>query len=522
MMNAPRRILPGLLVWPLLLAGWAAASPENPHLRVWVHDETGAPVPFRAYLRNEDGDSVHPSWRTVRYERREEAHFLADGSFSLKLSPGEYHLRVERGLEWRPHEQSIRISPSTRHEKSVVLERWATPNAHGWYSGDTHVHRAPQDMPLAMRAEALNFAANLTLWNDKDAYAEAELPEPSERVQQVGPYQALNLRAQEIEYLGKGWGAVLFLGDFDPITPSGDPFYPLHTTYSTQARERGAHVDIEKPVWRLTPVLAALGLADSVGIVHNHFHPDAFLPMDLIRDAIVPPPTGELSPRAGALYTLDLYYHLLNSGVRIAASGGSASGVMPAWPGYNRTYVKLDVPFRAEAWLEGLKAGRSFATNGPLLYLTVHGSNPGEYSEPGDEIASWSPRPGGRLRALAHSQNATLERLEIVHNGIVVGESVAAEGAERLEFDQRITLPGPGWISARAFEIEGNTQRFAVTSPIYLRHGEDVGLVPESRQFYADFIETLIEQTKDPERHPNPAQRAEALATLEEALEFFR
>ena len=46
-----------------------------------------------------------------------------------------------------------------------------------------------------------------------------------------------------------------------------------------------------------------------------------------------------------ALYTFDLYYTFLNCGFRVLPSAGSASGVMPVAPGYNRVYVKIEGAF---------------------------------------------------------------------------------------------------------------------------------------------------------------------------------
>ena len=76
-------------------------------------------------------------------------------------------------------------------------------------------------------------------------------------------------------------------------------------------------------------------------------------------------------PRGNGYWTQEIYYHILNCGLRIPPSAGSASGVLPNPVGYNRVYVHLDGPFAYEKWWEGLRAGRSFVTNGPLLRVHV-------------------------------------------------------------------------------------------------------------------------------------------------------
>ena len=39
-------------------------------------------------------------------------------------------------------------------------------------------------------------------------------------------------------------------------------------------------------------------------------------------------------------------------------------------PGSDRAYVKIEGDFSYDGWVKGLKAGRSFVTNGPILEFT--------------------------------------------------------------------------------------------------------------------------------------------------------
>jgi len=78
-------------------------------------------------------------------------------------------------------------------------------------------------------------------------------------------------------------------------------------------------------------------------------------------------------------WTQEIYYQILNSGLRIPPSAGSASGVLPNPVGYNRVYVQVDGELTYEKWWDGLCAGRSFVTNGPLLLVRADGELPGMY-----------------------------------------------------------------------------------------------------------------------------------------------
>src|ERR1051325_3707585 len=113
-----------------------------------------------------------------------------------------------------------------------------------------------------------------------------------------------------------------------------------------------------------------------------------------------------------AQWMLDLYYSLLNCGFRLPVSAGSASGVMPIWPGYERVYVHLSAPFSYEQWFRDLKAGRSFATNGPLLEVYMDRQPPGASIE-------WQGPASATLAIEAHAQER-FDRLEIIYNGEVI------------------------------------------------------------------------------------------------------
>ncbi|NIA12999.1 MAG: hypothetical protein GWP08_02880 [Nitrospiraceae bacterium] len=494
-------------------------------LSVSIQDESGTALPARVYLVNENDEAIYPAGliRYHRYAPREsidERHFIADGAFRCELAPGLYTLRVERGLEWTPHEESIALAAGNDEQRTVVMRRWADMNALGWYSGDTHIHRKPDQVELCLLAEDLNFGANVTHWNMRgQEQPERDTPASSMRV--IDEKHAYCQATQEIERLGKGWGAVLFMGEFQPVEPPRNDFYPLDASFCEMARQAGAHIDGEKSFWRCVPVCAALGLLDSVGVVHNHFNRSRFLPLTVIPECIVPPDsripgfsgTVKMAPHECALYTLGLYYHLLNCGLRIGASGGSANGVMPSPIGYERTYVRLDGPYSWQAWLAGLKAGRSFATNGPILDFRVQGRQPGDSYELGGSSATVD------IECVARSQGL-LERVELINNGRVIATEESKSGRHQLTYKGTLELQA-GWVAARCFEIPDPQLRYAATSPIYLEYDGHALVVPESAAFYRDFAQALIDQSIRENRFPDPANRAQAIETIERARDFY-
>src|SRR5262249_28758213 len=142
--------------------------------------------------------------------------------------------------------------------------------------------------------------------------------------------------------------------------------------------------DIEKPFWWDVPLWLATGKMSSIGLANNHmcrgrmYETEAWgKPRFAER---LPPPTGN------GYWTQQIYYHVLNAGLRVPPSAGRPSGVLANPVGYNRVYVHLGNTMDHASWWEGLRAGRSFVTNGPLLRVTADGKLPGTVFAAGKPI----------------------------------------------------------------------------------------------------------------------------------------
>ncbi len=99
------------------------------------------------------------------------------------------------------------------------------------------------------------------------------------------------------------------------------------------------------------------------------------------------------------LGSAEIYYRSLNCGFHLPATAGT-DNFSDAWrdppPGSDRTYVHVTQTLSAASWIAGIKAQRTFATTGPLLFLDVGGH------QPGDEIALGASPP--------HATSATATR----------------------------------------------------------------------------------------------------------------
>src|SRR5262249_59924136 len=111
-------------------------------------------------------------------------------------------------------------------------------------------------------------------------------------------------------------------------------------------------------------------------------------------------------------------------------------------PGGDRVYVHVDGPLSYRGWIDGLKAGRSFVTNGPMLTFTANGMGPGAVLKVGE-------KPRVRVKATARSR-FPLAKAELVHNGKVIATAQLADDGLTATLDREVTLARGGWPLFRA------------------------------------------------------------------------
>ncbi len=468
------------------------------------------PQPARYYLTGSDGKVWTPRGAVV-YERRGERHFVTRNGFEIQLPPGAYTLVAERGPEYRPFQVTVEGRQGEKKTVPVEVGHWIDMNRLGWFSGDLHNHRHPKEMPLLLLADDLNLTPVIADWVWDDGQI-SNPPDTTDAVRQVDPTHVYSLLDKEVERLKSGPGAVDLLGLRSPIPFDGYLLYPPNDTFTKKAHAQGGWVDAEKIVWRDVVALVALGQIDFAGIVHNHFNRQD---VETETDAwgMIPKLRPEFKTPAGMpLWAMDVYYRFLNCGFRLAASAGSATGVKAAPLGYNRVYVKPRGPFGYDAWFRALKEGRSFATNGPMLFLTVDGQEPGD-------VLRFPGKATRRVTVHVEASSANpMDRLEVLFKGKTIR---TVTGAGRLTADFTTTVAETGWFAARAFEKPDRTIRFAHTSPVYAEFPGDRGIVAPDVQFFIDWIDREMTFYKSTPGFRDPHHRDAMLALFSSARTVF-
>ena len=182
--------------------------------------------------------------------------------------------------------------------------------------------------------------------------------------------------------------------------------------------------------------------------------------------------------------TAALWHRFLNLGVTIAPSAGT--DVMldlyrTMAVGTTRVYVHTGDRLNWPGYLEGLRAGRSFVTNGPFLDFRVEGgpSGGGVGSGGGGAGSADGVRPGGVVApgtatwTLDLATATEVDTVDIIVNGRVAESHPAIASPGRRTLTGVVDLPQGGWIAARA---RGGSTRwpsmdtspFAHTAPIWI------------------------------------------------------
>ena len=466
------RWLPAVACLTWALQPVAAHGQTTRQLTIVVRDTQGQDVPCRVHLADSAGRPQQaaglPFWKD---------HFVCSGRATLNLPAGLYTYAVERGPEHERLTGSVRIAADRNAQLALTLKRISHLNRQGWYSGDLHIHRPYQDVPLLMQAEDLNVGPVITWWNRRNPWQNQELPRP--QLQRFDGNRFYDILAGEDEREG---GALLFFHLQRPIDiTQSTREYPSPMTYVNQARKANSRVwiDIEKPFWWDVPVWVASGQVDSIGIANNHMCRSRMYESEAWgkpRDAARLP-----APRGNGFWTQEIYYHLLNCGIRLPPSAGSASGVLPNPVGYNRVYVHLPGALSYDAWWRGLKAGRSFVTNGPLLLVRANGQRPGHVFR-----APQSPLQID-LDLTVVSQDH-VSQLELIRDGDVV-QTIKLEDRGTQTTHGRLAFQRSGWFLIRAITSEKRTFRFASTAPFYVEIAErPAGISRRSARFFVDWV----------------------------------
>ena len=526
-------------------AGLPAFAAEVGRVSVNIHEAgSEAPLPCRAWVSAADKRFFQPQTQTCTPYAKDRS-FACDGSFVIEVPAGKATVHVERGNEYRPVEKEFLVQPDQTTNIDIILERWVNMAAEGWYSADIHCHFGLGDLRILKQlalADDINFEPLLTLWNHQTKPpADGSWPGwPGGSSVQADATHMVTFRNQEIERIGgeafESTGALLMFGLSKPVEmPPGNSRYPCDAVLGRAAKESSPEciIDTDKPIWGENVVGVAMGLFDSVQVCHNHYHRDVTLQMGRVGWGMAGSEIEDGRENWGddELFhrTNSTYYRFLNCGFRLAATGGSAMGVMAVPLGYSRTYARLDGPLTEASYLAAIRAGRTFATSGPILTLTADGQSCGSEircstnaGKPSTRTASRPIKIEVRLRSIQ-----PIDSLELIANSKVIktlslkGKSASPllEESVSLDFQPRRS----GWIAARAiFTAPDGHLRQAHTSPVYVVVDGKPTASKSDAEYMIRWIDRLMQVAEKPGRYKSDAERTEVQAVYRQARQNYQ
>jgi TolB protein len=487
-----------------------------------VEAETGQPTEARIHLTAADGKFYAPDDAYAMISRGGDNLFQSTGRFTVALPAGRAELLTVKGFEFWPEKTTAEIKAHEVTSVTVPLRRMTDMSARGWYNGSTHVHmnwggnlhQTPQMLMMMSKAEDQD-VLTLQVVNQNNRILDHQYFVPGGGPHPLSAPDHLLIVGQE--YRPPFYGHVFMFGmKSHLISPfltgyagtAVESLYPSNTDMFRKAKAQGATVGY---------VHAFGGEADPLETTLGHgkgFIVDAALGTTDVLE-------WSTSARAG-FFPL---YAVWNNGLKVAAVGGEDSVTSEhhnQLVGAARTYVftgsrGLDM----DAWLGGLRAGRSFVSTGPLVELAIDGMMPGE------ELAL--PSAGGQVAIEARVRSITaLTKVSLICNGETIQEIPLNADKRGVDFRMSLRVTRSGWYHLRAEGVPADrfpldtTYAQGFTNPIWITVGGQPIRNRGAAEYAIKWIDKLQQMAGEHRDWRSQRERDHVFRQFEEARQVYR
>ena len=499
-------------------------------LTLSISNEAGEQVPARVSITGSDGRSYAPydTWIHAddafdRSKQQFETHYFhSNGISTIEFPPGQADITVWHGLENKIHKQTLNISDKATVVSIKLNPLSFPPSWKNWVSGDVHVHmnygghyrNMPGRMVTQAEAEDLDLVFN-TVVNKEQRIPDIEYFS-------ADPDQASNKKVMLVhsqEHHTSYWGHMGLLGLQDyylipgysayPSTGIASP-HPSNSVVADLAHEQGAMVGYVHPFYEVPNPAAEE--------IHNA------LPIDVALGKI------DYYETVGFSYhkpSAEVWHRLLNCGFRISAAGGTdamANYASLRGPvGVDRTYVQMkeipqDPKQFVSQWIDGLKQGRTLATNSAILNLEINNNGPGSAIEFKGKKVKVSYK--GFMRSVI-----PMEHLEIISNGKVIKEITLKGDKTSADFEGIITLDTSSWVLLRAWNDNAHVYLqdfypYATTSPVYINLNQQPVRSADDATYFLQWIDKVYESASK-QVYLTESEKALTLNNINEARKVF-
>jgi hypothetical protein len=544
---------------------------QQVHLR--VNDAaTGKPTPVRLRITDAAGIYYAPFGRLTEFATGVNQDVggnvmigakkwaYIDGACEILLPPGELHIEIAKGFEYKPIDETITLIAG-KMSLRFTIERWIDMRKLGWYSGDTRVHfLSPDAALLEGRAEdvaVVNLLATQSRPRTFDisqclAFARWIRAQrlPAQFVADIEGYildskgrknfePYIIIKAMEFH---KQWMDMCLEGTHtysNLLSFSGQRF-------SRQADECGVAVNTHNSHLQL----------GGVALLHSHrvVYPLSFGGPKGTEDWTVTDWCDQCHRKKGlvvwtdpALRNLDGcrgepladlilgkidafefgpfeletpkllpesamvdYYQMCHAELIVPLVGASDKRSDTTALGSVRTYAFLG-PERCldySAWIEAVRSGRTAVSNGPLLDWTINGEVPVK------DVPMNSQAKKIHVHARARSITP-FERLSLIWNGRTVAKA-RSTGSTIYEatIEQELAVEKSGWLAIRC----RGPQAFAHTSAVGIRRENAPGWArPSSIRRLQSELDAMLAWAREKARCTTPRDRERLCHVFEEA-----
>lgn len=457
-------------------------------VKLMIQDHDGKPVMASFTIRDQQGHVYPAQTRRLAPDFFFHSQIYRRSGETVSLQPGKYTVHYTRGPEYLLEKKTITVPEKATHTEGFKLNRWVHPAKKGWWSGDHHIHAAgcahyesptegvtPEDMMRHVLGEDLNVGCCLTwgpCWYHQKRYFQGKvhpLSTPTHLLRydvEVSGFPSSHaghiclLRLREQDYPG-----TKLINDW----PSWDlPIFKW-------AKSQGAVVGFAHSGWGLdignTRELPNYIVPPMNSIGANEYIMDVTHKMvDFISTVDTP-----------SVWELNIWYHTLNCGYRCRISGETDFPcIFGERVGLGRSYVHLKGKLDFDQWVEGIKKGRCYVSDGKshLMDFSINGIDvgtkksevklpkAGKVTVKANVAALMEPKPTPQTEAIrkapltgkpywdierARIGDTRMVPVEVIVNGEPVAKKeIPADGKER-ELSFEVPIQKSSWVCLRIF-----------------------------------------------------------------------
>jgi hypothetical protein len=450
------------------------------HLTI-VDSQTKKPIVARVSIER-DGGKFHAPPGSLYRVVNNYGHFYCEQDSKFDLPVGKYRLRAFHGPEFRASHAAFEISEGKPHDLELKMQRWTDQSKNAWHCGENHIHanygygewyNSPKTMFAQSAGEALEVSNFMVANSDGDGIFDRRYFRGG--VDPISTKETLLYWNQE--FRSTIWGHMTLVNLSHLVEPIMTGFRDTRSPWDIPTNS-----DIAKKTHLQNGLVNYTHVAQRADDPYTNPYTGKAIPVDVALGNI-----DSLDLNATYNGTVPLWYRLLNCGFRLTASAGTdcfLNRVRSRLPGGDRVYVQVRGPFSYDSWIDGLRAGRTFVTNGPMLRFSVG------LHRIGDDVKLATGKTF-KVTAQANAQ-FPLTRLELIQNGKVIHS--AKPNAEGLvaSIETDVEIKSGCWLAVRAIG-PGHADhpvgsQYAHTSPIYF---EVAGQGARSKEDAANFLKWI-------------------------------